>query len=177
MSTPDLYKLKQILRAAASSGRVVPGNAKPIWGTELWWNSNPPGRGVPLARQARYLEQAMYILWKQAVQVAIWFEVRDAPVSAGQQAGEPSSAAAVDQQEERRQSDGFQQPGGEHHPGRQTGGLRAGERPRIGSYPQHLQPEVEQGHGEDEEGQGENEESSQGGQIIAARKEGAFNLR
>jgi len=87
MSTPDLYKLKQILRAAAHSGRVFPGSVKPIWGTELWWNSNPPGRGLPLGRQARYLEQGFYVLWKQAVQAAFWFEVRDLPVSAGQNAG------------------------------------------------------------------------------------------
>ncbi|MFL5907682.1 MAG: hypothetical protein ACJ75Z_08815 [Solirubrobacterales bacterium] len=87
ISTPDLYKLKRVLNAAAASGRVVPGGAKPIWATELWWNSNPPGRGLPLGKQARYLEQAFYVLWKQGVQATFWFEVRDAEVSVGQQAG------------------------------------------------------------------------------------------
>ena len=77
ISTPDLYKLKRVLRAAAASGRVVPGGAKPLWATEIWWNSHPPSKGLPLAKQARYLEQGFYVLWKQAVQVAVWFEIRD----------------------------------------------------------------------------------------------------
>jgi hypothetical protein len=76
-STPDLGRIKRILRAAAQTGRVVPGGNKPIWATELWWNSSPPGRGLPLGRQARYLEQGFYVLWKQAVPVVFWFEVRD----------------------------------------------------------------------------------------------------
>jgi hypothetical protein len=83
ISTPDLYKLKRVLRAAAASGRVVPGGAKPIWATEIWWNSNPPGRGLPLGKQARYLEQGFYVLWKQAVQAVFWFEVRDLPPDPG----------------------------------------------------------------------------------------------
>ena len=79
VSTPDLGKLKRVLRAATRSGRVVPGGNKPLWATEIWWNSNPPRQGgLPLARQARYLEQAFYVLWKQRVQAAFWFEVRDA---------------------------------------------------------------------------------------------------
>jgi hypothetical protein len=69
-STPDIGKLRRVIRAGV-------GN-KPIWATEIWWNSNPPGRGVSLKTQARYLEQSFYILWKQGVSNAFWFEVRDA---------------------------------------------------------------------------------------------------
>jgi hypothetical protein len=68
-STPDIGKVRRVIRAAV-------GN-KPIWGTEIWWNSNPPGRGVPLKTQARYLSQSFYILWKQGVPVVVWFEIRD----------------------------------------------------------------------------------------------------
>jgi hypothetical protein len=79
VSTPDLAKLKQVIGAAARSGRVLPRGGKPLWATEIWWNSNPPKPGgLPLARHARYLEQAFYVLWKQGVQAAFWFEVRDA---------------------------------------------------------------------------------------------------
>ncbi len=77
VSTPDLWKLKRILSAAASSGRALPGGGKPLWATEIWWNSHPPSRGVSLKTQARYLSQSFYILWKQGVQAAFWFEVRD----------------------------------------------------------------------------------------------------
>jgi hypothetical protein len=69
VSTPDIKKLRRVIRAGV-------GN-KPIWATEIWWNSNPPGRGVSLKTQARYLSQSFYILWKQGVQAAFWFELRD----------------------------------------------------------------------------------------------------
>jgi hypothetical protein len=70
VSTPDIGKLRRVIRAGV-------GN-KPIWATEIWWNSNPPSKGVPLKTQARYLAQSFYVLWKQRVPVAVWFEVRDA---------------------------------------------------------------------------------------------------
>jgi hypothetical protein len=69
-STPDIGKVRRVIRAGV-------GN-KPIWATEIWWNSNPPSKGLPLKRQARYLAQSFYVLWKQRVPVAFWFEVRDA---------------------------------------------------------------------------------------------------
>ena len=69
-STPDIGKVRRVIRAGV--GR------KPIWATEIWWNSNPPSKGVPLKTQARYLSQSFYVLWKQRVPVAIWFELRDA---------------------------------------------------------------------------------------------------
>jgi hypothetical protein len=69
-STPDIGKLRRVLRAGGAG-------SKPIWATEIWWNSNPPSRGVSLKTQARYLSQAFYLLWKQGVPVAIWFELRD----------------------------------------------------------------------------------------------------
>lgn len=77
VSTPDLWKLKRIINAAVRSGRALPGGAKPLWATEIWWNSHPPGRGVSLKTQARYLSQSFYILWKQGVQAVFWFELRD----------------------------------------------------------------------------------------------------
>jgi hypothetical protein len=84
VSTPDLGKLKRVLVAATRSGRALPGGSKPLWATEIWWNSNPPRPGgLPLARHARYLEQAFYVLWKQGVQAAFWFEVRDALAGGG----------------------------------------------------------------------------------------------
>jgi hypothetical protein len=70
-TTPDIGRVRRVLRAAGMG-------SKPIWNTEIWWNSNPPGRGVSLRTQARYLEQSFYILWKQGVQTVVWFEIRDA---------------------------------------------------------------------------------------------------
>jgi hypothetical protein len=79
VSTPDLGKIKRVLRKAAHTGRAKPGGRKPFWATEIWWDSKPPDpQGVPLKRQARWLEQALHVLWSQGVRVAVWFEIRDA---------------------------------------------------------------------------------------------------
>jgi hypothetical protein len=34
---------------------------------------------VPVARHARYLEQAFYLLWLQGVDTITWFQIRDQP--------------------------------------------------------------------------------------------------
>jgi hypothetical protein len=78
ISTPDIGKLKRILAKARHTGRSKPGGRKPIWATEIWWDSRPPDpHGIPLRRQARWLEQSFYVLWKQGVKSVTWFLVRD----------------------------------------------------------------------------------------------------
>ena len=49
--------------------------------TEIWWETNPPDgfEGVPPKRQARWLEQAQYLLWRDGARVVINLQVRDAP--------------------------------------------------------------------------------------------------
>jgi hypothetical protein len=80
VSTPDLGKIKRILRAAERSGRVIPGGRHPFWATEIYWESKPPTpHGVPLGRQARWLSESFYLMWKQGVQTVIWFEIVDLP--------------------------------------------------------------------------------------------------
>jgi hypothetical protein len=69
-STPDIGKVRRVIRRGVGK--------KPIWATEIWWNSNPPSKGVPLKTHARYLAQSFYVLWKQRVPVVFWFELRDA---------------------------------------------------------------------------------------------------
>jgi hypothetical protein len=69
-STPDIGKVRRVLRAGGAGGR-------PLWNTEIWWNSNPPSRGVSLKTQARYLSESFYLLWKQGVSAVFWFELRD----------------------------------------------------------------------------------------------------
>jgi hypothetical protein len=46
--------------------------------TEVSYDSGPPDpEGVPLATHARYLEQAIYELWREGVDTIVWFQVRD----------------------------------------------------------------------------------------------------
>jgi hypothetical protein len=77
-STPDLGRVSKVLRAAERLG-TAPGGRHPIWATEVWWESDPPDgiRGVPLRRHARWLEQALYVLWKQGAEVVLNFEIHD----------------------------------------------------------------------------------------------------
>ena len=69
----DFDRLTRVLRAAESAGVVRPGGKRPVWATEFWWHDRP----VPPATQARYVEQALYVLWKQRVKVAIQYFIRD----------------------------------------------------------------------------------------------------
>lgn len=79
-STPDLHHVVKILRKAEKKGNV-PGGRHPLWATEFWWESNPPDRfvGVPEGRHARWIQQALYLIWKQKGQVAILLQAGDSP--------------------------------------------------------------------------------------------------
>jgi hypothetical protein len=80
ISTPDLGRLKRILSRARRTGRSQPAGRKPLWATEFWWDSNPPDpNGVSVQTQAHWLEQALYLFWKQGVKRAVWFQIRDQP--------------------------------------------------------------------------------------------------
>jgi hypothetical protein len=78
-ATSDLGRLTRVLKAAERAGVVRPGGKRPIWVTEFWWISEPSSSAiaVPERTQARYIEQALYVFWKQRVRVAIQYLIRD----------------------------------------------------------------------------------------------------
>ena len=81
---PDIWKLTRPLRVALRSGKVRPRRHKQIWATEISWDTAPPDPdGIPIRRQARYLEGAFYTLWRQGVDVVAWFLMRDDPRGRG----------------------------------------------------------------------------------------------
>jgi len=89
VSIPDIGKLTRLLRAAERLGTALPRKRHRMWVTEVSYDSSPPDPdGVPVARHARFLEQAFYLLWKQGVDTITWFQVRD-------QLPQPSYAATV----------------------------------------------------------------------------------
>jgi len=78
VSVQDLGKLTRILRAAERSGGALPRRLHPLWVTEISYDSSPPDpRGVPAALHARYLEESLYLLWRQGVATVTWFQIRD----------------------------------------------------------------------------------------------------
>jgi hypothetical protein len=90
-STPDLGRVVSVLRGAEKAG-TTNGGKHPVWVTEFWWDSKPPNRvGAPLATQARWIQQSMYLFWKAGASVAINFQIDDSTdrpnVHAGFQSG------------------------------------------------------------------------------------------
>ncbi|MBI5103922.1 MAG: hypothetical protein HZB46_02835 [Solirubrobacterales bacterium] len=83
---PDFAKLTKPLAVAVKAGNVFPRKRKPVWATEISWDSNPPDPGgIEITQQARYLAGAIYVLWRQGVSAMIWWNLRDAPRGRGYQ--------------------------------------------------------------------------------------------
>ncbi|MGH2953117.1 MAG: hypothetical protein ACRDK9_03715 [Solirubrobacterales bacterium] len=77
---PDLRRLRRIIRKAERSGRALPRERHPLWVTEIWWESDPPDpAGVRVRKQARWIAEAFYLIWRQGVRTAILLKVRDEP--------------------------------------------------------------------------------------------------
>jgi hypothetical protein len=90
---PDLKRIRWIVSRAQRSGQIEPRGRRALWVTELWWESRPPSRlGVSLRKQARYVAEGLYLIWKQGIPVAVLLQLRDSiagepPPALGLQAG------------------------------------------------------------------------------------------
>jgi hypothetical protein len=74
----DFHRVGKILHAAERSHRVAGGKHHGLWATEFWWATKPPSAfGVSFAKQAKWINLALYLLWKQGAQVAINLKIRD----------------------------------------------------------------------------------------------------
>jgi hypothetical protein len=83
-SVPDLGRLTRLVRSAVRRGLAVPRKPKPLWITEIGWDSNPPDpNGVPAQRHAAWLADAFYVLWKQGATKIVWTFVRDQAPTGG----------------------------------------------------------------------------------------------
>jgi hypothetical protein len=80
ISVANVSKVARLLRGAERAGDVLPRGPKQLWMTELGWDSNPPSPGgVPIERQARWYEQAFYVLWRQGVDAVLLLQLVDSP--------------------------------------------------------------------------------------------------
>jgi hypothetical protein len=69
----DAVKVTRLLRAAQRLGTAQPAGAKPVWVTELNWESAPQSSsGVPPRRQARWISRALHRLWVAGVSLVQW---------------------------------------------------------------------------------------------------------
>lgn len=80
---PDLAKITKPLALAIKAGTVQPAKPKPIWITEISWDSKPDPDGLSQADQAQYLAGSLNTLWRQGADAVLWYVMRD-------QAPEPS---------------------------------------------------------------------------------------
>jgi hypothetical protein len=77
-SSADLDRVVRVLRGAERAGTVLPGR-HPIWTTEMWFDV-ANRTTLPLAR---WLPQALHLLWKEGASVVINFTIRDLATDLG----------------------------------------------------------------------------------------------
>jgi hypothetical protein len=75
---PDAHKLRRAVRTALRIGTATPRGAKPLWATEMGWDTRPPNpHGLRPRTQARYLNDSLFVLWRSGVSHAANFLLRD----------------------------------------------------------------------------------------------------
>jgi hypothetical protein len=69
----DIAKVTGLLARAERLGTALPRAPKPLWVTELNWESDPPtAHGVPGRLQALWISRALHRLWVAGVGLAEW---------------------------------------------------------------------------------------------------------
>jgi hypothetical protein len=78
-TVPDMPRVRRLVGAARRAGNVRPKGKIPLWATEFWWESDPPDHryGVRVRKQARWVEEALYLFWKAGVDVALNLQLQD----------------------------------------------------------------------------------------------------
>ena len=80
VSLGDLPKMKALLDAGVSTGRVVSSKRVRFWVTEFSWDTKPPDPGgVPVRLQARWTSEALYRMWSTGIDLVVWLQLRDEP--------------------------------------------------------------------------------------------------
>jgi len=80
LQVANFSRVGRIVRAARRANTVRPKGGKPLWVTEEGMLSDPPNpKGVPVMKHARWLEESLYLLWKQGASVVLNLNIRDTP--------------------------------------------------------------------------------------------------
>jgi hypothetical protein len=73
VSIADAAKITGLLRRAERMRTALPGGVKPLWVTELNWESAPQSpHGVPAHVQAQWLSRALHRLWIAGASLVAW---------------------------------------------------------------------------------------------------------
>jgi hypothetical protein len=69
----DAAKITVLLKQAECAHTALPAGVKPVWVTELNWESAPQSpRGVPADLQANWISRALHRLWVAGVSLVAW---------------------------------------------------------------------------------------------------------
>jgi hypothetical protein len=69
----DIAKVTRLLARAERMRTVLPAGPRPVWVTELNWESSPPSpSGVSEALQAAWISRALHRLWVAGVSLVNW---------------------------------------------------------------------------------------------------------
>jgi hypothetical protein len=73
VSISDLAKVTALLRLAERRHTVLPARPKPLWITEINWQSAPQSpHGVPAGLQAAWISRALHRLWVAGASLVTW---------------------------------------------------------------------------------------------------------
>jgi hypothetical protein len=99
----NMDDVTRTLKFAVRKRAVLPRGSKRLWVTEFAWFSNPPGLasgsgkqlGEPFPRQAAYLSETAYRLWRTGFSALVWYSLEDLPnFPSGLYSGHGSDAQA-----------------------------------------------------------------------------------
>jgi hypothetical protein len=80
VSLGDLPEMRRLLTAAVGAAHVVSRSRVRFWVTEFSWDTSPPDRrALPLRLQARWVAQALYVMWRDGIDLVTWLALRDDP--------------------------------------------------------------------------------------------------
>jgi hypothetical protein len=73
VAVSDIAKVTGLLARAGRLHTVLPSGHRPLWVTELNWESSPPtSKGVPDSLQAPWISRALHRLWVAGVRFVSW---------------------------------------------------------------------------------------------------------
>jgi hypothetical protein len=76
----SLSSMRTVISAAQRSGNLVSSGHAGFWVTEFAWNTQPPNsKGVPVTLDARWISEALYLMSRSGVSLAVYFGLRDGP--------------------------------------------------------------------------------------------------
>lgn len=77
----DMSELERLLRAARKRRTIRPRRVAQMWVTELSWGTSPESLAVSPGRQASWLADALFLLWRQGVREVMWVQIVDNPAA------------------------------------------------------------------------------------------------